>query len=209
VSGAIDRLTGRITLDTGSDFTAQVTASTVAAHGLVAALHAHVTAGGEGVGGKYSLYVVRAHSLVVGPAQIADPLLFLLMKPGVGNGPYAPMANAGFATIQRWIMVFDYAGSRIQFRPGGDTSGNVVHDRSGIVLGQRAGRLTAATVLGGTPAWHAGIRPGNIISSVDGRRVAAKDLPSVRRILRGAPGRTIEISADGRPSVPLVLRVYL
>ncbi len=209
LNGAIDAIRGKVTLDTGSSFTAQVSASTVATHELVNTLHARITVGGRGVGGRYPLYMVRAHSLVVGPASIGDPLLYLLTKPGIWNGRFAPISNIGFATLRRWILIFDYPDSRIQLRPGGDDSGNTVHDHSGIILGVKGSRLIAASVLGGTPAWNAGVRDGDVLATVDGKPVTAADFRSIRHLLRGSPGQKVTIAADGHAPVAIVLEQYL
>jgi hypothetical protein len=63
----------------------------------------------------------------------------------------------------------------IDFRPGGDPSGVVVHDRSGIVLGSKSSALVAALVFSGTPASQAGITEGVEIVAVDGNHVTAAD----------------------------------
>jgi C-terminal processing protease CtpA/Prc len=97
----------------------------------------------------------------------------------------------------------------IDFRPGGDPSGVVVHDRSGIVLGSKSSALVAALVFSGTPASQAGITEGVEIVAVDGNHVTAADRLHVRGLLRGKPGTTIRLQLGDGSTHEFVLRKYL
>jgi hypothetical protein len=208
VAGAIDGIPGPVSIDTGSSLTGAVNASFVKQHDLLRRLQARVTAQAGGVGGRYPIFLVRAHSLRVGAETVADPLLDLKTQPGVWDAG-GPIVNLGFAMLQRWIVVLDYAHQQLQLRPGGDPTGNIVRDRSGIVLAQRDGALTAATVLTGTPAGRAGIRTGSVIARVDGKAVGPGDFDAVRTLLRGRPGTRVTIQPANGVSRTIVLERYL
>jgi S1-C subfamily serine protease len=84
------------------------------------------------------------------------------------------MINLGFAILQRWIVVLDYANYSIQLRQGGDASGNVVHDHYGMTIGARGTAIVVLDVLGGMPAARANIGHGLTLQSIDGRAVSLK-----------------------------------
>jgi hypothetical protein len=208
VAGAIDGLRGPVSIDTGSSLTASVNAAFVTQHDLLRRLHARVSTQAAGVGGRYPIFVVRAHTLRVGAETIPGPLLDLDTQPGVW-GAGGPILNLGFATLQRWIIVLDYAHRQLQLRPGGNLAGNIVRDRSGIVLGQRNGALLAAIVLTGTPAASAGIAAGTVIARVNGKAVGAADLAAVRTVLRRRPGTRVTVQSASGIRRTIVLERYL
>jgi hypothetical protein len=208
MSGSIDDLSGAFTIDTGSSLTAQVQTPIVRSQHLIDRFHAAVIAYARDVGGRYPIYIVRARRLRLGNAAFADPLLDLLTRISTSDNS-SIVANVGDGILRRWIIIFDYPNQRLALLPGGDPSGIVVHDHSGIVLATKGDALIAGQVFGGTPAAQAGIAEGAQISSVNGAKVTAKDLDRVRALLRGAPGMTIHLQlADGTVHA-FALRAYL
>ncbi len=208
VSGSLDAIDGPFTIDTGSSLTAQVQAGVVRAHNLVSSLHATVATYAQDVGGRYPIYLVRAGELKLGPASVRDPLLDLLTRIDASDDP-AIVANVGDGLLRRWIIVFDYPHQILDLRPGGDPSGNVIHDRSGMLLRTQVNALLVALVLNGTPASEAGIAAGEQINAVDGRPVAARDLTTVRDLLRGTPGTHVRVLLGNGSTYAFVLRRYL
>jgi hypothetical protein len=208
VGGSLDAIDGPFTIDTGSSLTAAVQAGVVRTHNLVSSLHATVATYAQDVGGRYPIYLVRARELKLGPAGVRDPLLDLLTRIDASDDP-AIVANIGDGLLRRWIIVFDYAHQSLDLRPGGDPSGNVFHDRSGMLLRTRANSLVVDLVFSGTPASEAGIAAGEQINAVDGRPVAARDLTSVRDLLRGTPGTRVRILLGNGSTYAFVLRRYL
>ncbi|HEV8020162.1 MAG TPA: aspartyl protease family protein [Candidatus Lustribacter sp.] len=208
VMGSLDGVPGAISLDTGSTFTGQVTASFVAQHQLVRMLHARVTAIGQGVGGRYPLYLVRAHSLTLGTVTVDDPLLALLTRPGVWNAG-GPIINLGFAMLRRWIFVLDYPNRTIQLRPGGDPSGNLIRDRSGLQIALRGASVDVVSVLAGTPAAEAGITEGLHLRYLNGRRLNKADLAWAQTQLHGQAGTPVTLRFTNGVQRTIVLRRYL
>ena len=208
VDGAIDATRGAFSIDTGSSLTAQVPTPVVRAHQLVARLHATVATYASDVGGRYPIYLVRAGTMRLGSAAFSSPLLDLLMRSS-GSENSTIVANVGDGILRRWILVFDYAHQTIDFRPGGDPAGNVVRDRSGMVVVARSNALVVRQVLTSTPAAQSAIPVGATILRVDGVAVTARDLVRVRERLRGIPGTTVRLQlADGSVH-SISLRRYL
>jgi C-terminal processing protease CtpA/Prc len=121
----------------------------------------------------------------------------------------AILANVGDATFRRWILVLDYRNQIVDFRPGGDTSGTVALDHSGISLSAKGNALLVAFVLHGTPAAMAGVVAGDRISVVNGRTVSASDVTFVRNLLRGAPGTRVIMRIGNGSKRIVTLRRYL
>jgi len=208
VNGSLDAIPGTFSIDTGSSLTGQVAAPFVRAHDLTLRLKAKIATYAEDVGGRYPIYLVRAHELRLGDATISNPLLDLMTKSSTFSNDTV-IANIGSALLKRWIIVFDYPHQTLALQPGGDPSGNIVHDRSGMFLTTHANDLAVGQVLSGTPAAKVGISAGAILAAVDGRRVAAGDLGRVRSLLRGAPGTRIELLLKDGSTRELTLQQYL
>lgn len=63
----------------------------------------------------------------------------------------------------------------------------------GLVLARRFSFLIVAAVRPGSPAEKAGLRPGDIIKSMDGRHARTISYPMAERMLRGAPGSVLKL----------------
>jgi carboxyl-terminal processing protease len=64
----------------------------------------------------------------------------------------------------------------------------------GLLLTRRFSFLIAASVRAGSPAEKAGMKPGDIIKTIDGRHTRAIPAPVGQRMLRGAPGSLVKLS---------------
>lgn len=73
-----------------------------------------------------------------------------------------------------------------------DTSGE--YAGIGIQVAAVAGQLRVITPLDGTPAARAGIRPGDIIVSIDGKAVTSDSLNNMVDTLRGPAGSQVSLS---------------
>jgi hypothetical protein len=208
VSGSLDATRGAFSIDTGSSLTAQVPAPTVRAQRLVQRLHATVATYANDVGGRYPIYLARARIMRLGLASLAWPLLDLLTRASTSDDATI-VANVGDGILKRWILVFDYAHQTIDFRPGGDPSGNAVRDRSGMFLVATTNALVVRQVLSGTPAFRAGITAGAKIVAVDGIAAGAGDLQRIRNLLRGTPGTLVRMQLADGSVCRLTLRRYL
>jgi carboxyl-terminal processing protease len=63
----------------------------------------------------------------------------------------------------------------------------------GLVLARRYSFLIVAGVRPGSPGEKAGLRPGDIIKSMDGRHARSISYPVAERMLRGAPGSVLKL----------------
>ncbi|HET9394237.1 MAG TPA: aspartyl protease family protein [Candidatus Rubrimentiphilum sp.] len=208
VNGSLDSAAGAFSIDTGSSLTAQIQTPAVRKYDLVNRLHATVAAYANDVGGRYPIYLVRAGAMRLGSALFPAPIVDLLVRASTSNNS-SIVGNVGDGILKRWVLVFDYAHQIVDFRPGGDTAGNVIHDHSGMVVTAESDALVIEQVLGGTPAADAGLKEGARITSIDGNAVGGKDLDRVRTLLRADPGTKIALTLADGSTHQLVLRQYL
>ncbi len=64
----------------------------------------------------------------------------------------------------------------------------------GIYLSKRMGYTTVVSVLPGSPAAKAGIKPGDLIDTLEGRPTRGLSVIQLHRMLAGAPGTTVNLS---------------
>ncbi len=68
----------------------------------------------------------------------------------------------------------------------------------GMQVGLRGStkRLTIISPFEGTPAWRAGLQPGDVIAEVNGESTDGKPLSDVVKVMKGEPGTEVTISID-------------
>ncbi len=74
-------------------------------------------------------------------------------------------------------------------------------DGVGIQVDLRDGKLTVVSPIDGSPADQAGIRPGDIVTHVDGAPIAGKTLNDTVTLIRGPRGTDVTLTI-ARPNVP-------
>jgi carboxyl-terminal processing protease len=64
----------------------------------------------------------------------------------------------------------------------------------GVILSRRVSFLMVVTVKAGSPAAKAGIRPGDLVKTIDGRHSRPLSAVTGQRLLRGAPGSVVKLA---------------
>ena len=77
----------------------------------------------------------------------------------------------------------------------------------GVVLTRRFSFLMVAAARAGSPAAKAGVKPGDIIKTIDGRHSRSLSPPAGQRLLRGEPGSIVKLTLLRAGSDPLDLSV--
>ena len=77
----------------------------------------------------------------------------------------------------------------------------------GAVLTRRFSFLMVAATRAGSPAARAGVKPGDIIKTIDGRHSRSLSPPTGQRLLRGEPGSTVKLTLLRAGSDPVDVSV--
>ena len=77
----------------------------------------------------------------------------------------------------------------------------------GVVLTRRFSFLMVAATRASSPAAKAGVKPGDIIKTIDGRHSRSLSPPSGQRLLRGEPGSIVKLTLLRAGSDPIDLSV--
>jgi len=77
----------------------------------------------------------------------------------------------------------------------------------GVIVTRRYGFLMALAPRAGSPAEKAGLRPGDILKTIDGKHTRPLGAPTGERLLRGAPGSSVKLQILRASSDPIEVSV--
>jgi len=77
----------------------------------------------------------------------------------------------------------------------------------GVILSRRVSFLMVVTTRAGSPAQKAGVRPGDLVKTIDGRHSRPLSAVAGQRLLRGAPGSLVKLTLLRIGSDPLSVDV--
>lgn len=159
---------------------------------------------GGGVGGQHSARAVTVPSVILAgrrftevPAQLSN----------VGNdSDPTQMANVGIGFLKQFHIDLDLGRNRIYLAPRNDAP-PFDRDRAGVRLNFAAGELQVAFVSPQGPAAAAGVKPGDQIVAVDGRKVG-NDYYDAPDWTRFAAGRQVSLERADGSVIKLTLADY-
>ena len=130
----------------------------------------------------------------------------LLGHPGLRHAGFAAgeiTGNAGNDLFRHFVLYLDYPHDHVIVEKGADFATDFPTDRSGLqlLLGDD-GRMFAYTVAEGTPAAHAGIKEGDVVTAIDGKDLQAiGGIAQARELFRTPTGSrcALELLRDGKP----------
>lgn len=202
VDGEIDGIPGRFALDTGSRSTLDLMSPFVAKHNLVqryGAKYQGVT--GWGVGGPARSWIVRGKRLSLGAASVDDPIVELSQATAGSLSDTYQAGNVGAGVLKKFNIVWDYPRHQIFFEKNKHHAERDVFDRAGFWLNLGDGGFDVVDVITGSPAALAGLKIGDRVVVVNGKKAGAEiTLPDVR-LLKKAPAGTnliLEVLRAGR-----------
>ncbi|MCC7464396.1 MAG: retropepsin-like domain-containing protein [Gammaproteobacteria bacterium] len=196
VTGTLDGLSIRASIDTGSRVSLTLHAPFVRENDLVARYGAAPDAVvGWGVGGPSRGRPARFGRLLLGDLPIDDIAgdLYTGDKGAFASPDLA--ANIGGGVLRRFTVAFDYERKRLYLAPNSAYAMPDQFDRSGLWLLGADGALRVADVAAGSAAARAGLQIDDRLTALGGEPVAARTLAQWRTRLRELPAGT-RLSVD-------------
>ncbi len=147
---------------------------------------------GMGLGGPTKDTLGRINSLKLGRYLMSHPVT------GLSKAQAGVSSEDGFAGIigaevlRRFKVVFDYSRKQMILEPNANFSEPYEFDMSGMFVmtdAERFDLIQVREVLQASPAFDAGIRPGDVIAAVDDRPAAQLGLDRVRRMFKEREGK--------------------
>jgi hypothetical protein len=193
VTGEIDGIKGAFTLDTGSRSTLDLAAPFVAKNNLVARYGAKfqgVT--GWGVGGAARSWIVRGKRLSLGNVSVDEPIVELSQAKKGSNSDTYVAGNVGAGILKRFNIVWDYPRHQIFFEKNKNYGQRDVFDRAGFWINLAEGAFDVVDVIAGAPADVAGLKPGDRVVGVNGKKAGTEvTLPDFRLLKMAPPGTNL------------------
>lgn len=212
IKASYDGIEGKFQLDTGARSSLTLTGPFVAAHDL----RAHAGKGieamtGWGVGGPTRSFVERGGTLDIGGIKIERPVVEFSTDKGGAMAESDVAGNIGAGILKRFALTLDYEHNLAYLKPvGGPVVDLDTFDRAGVWLNRDPKGFKVIDVTAGAPAAEAGLKPGDIVTAVDGGPATAIVLSDLRLRLRDdAPGTHVKLSIEraGRAKdIGIVLR---
>jgi hypothetical protein len=186
VAGRIDGRAARLDIDTGSRAEVTLTAPFVARAGLRQAYPDGVTiTDGWGVGGASHSYVVRLGSLSLGSVAAANPIAGLSSASVGAFADRGSEANVGSGLLKRSVVTFDYVHKTMYLKPLAHPDQDTGRfDKVGFWLNVGRDGLEVMDLAPGGPADAAGLKVGDVVTTLGGLPVAGRVLSDVRRELK-------------------------
>ena len=192
VPGAFDGIPGRFRIDTGSGATLDMQAPFVRAHHLLDKFPQRLSTSTTGIGGSSGTYVVRAHLLEIGSVAVPEPITGLSVATGGNFAQGTVSGNIGNGALARFVVTIDFTRHMMYLAPASKIPpGLDSYDRSGLVLRWSKPNFTVSGVDIPSPAAAAGIKVGDIITSINRKPSRALTLLGVREMLNEEPVGTL------------------
>jgi membrane-associated protease RseP (regulator of RpoE activity) len=139
-----------------------------------------------GVGGMHGARAVSMPKVTLA-GQTFERVPAILSDSGSSDEP-AQMTNVGIGLLKQFHVDLDLGRDRIYLAPRGDAP-PFEHDRAGLRLERTANALKVVFVSPQGPAAAAGLKVGDQITAVDGRKVDARyyERPDWTRLAAGTP----------------------
>ena len=210
VSGEIDGIPGTFTLDTGSRSTLDLAAPFVAKNDLVARYHAkYQGVTGWGVGGPAKSWIVRGKRLSLGGISVDEPVVELSQAAKGSNSDAYVAGNVGAGVLKKFNIVWDYTRHQIFFEKNKNHGARDVFDRAGFWINLGGDAFDVVDVISGAPADVAGLKPGDHVVGVNGKKAATEVTLPDFRLLKMAPAGTNLILDVMRGTQRLTINITL
>jgi hypothetical protein len=200
---------GLFRLDVGSSSTVDLHSPFAKEKRIEARLGRPQRMDGVGFGGSFTSAIGRLRSMSLGPYEWDDPIVSVAHATEGAFASEEFAGNIGNRILERFRVTLDYQRRQVYLEPGKRYGKRDHLTRCGALLARREGAVSVASVLAGSPAERGGLRAGDVVLAVDGRAIAAWDLPELSALLDdGEPGNRVQFQVR-RKGDERTLRVKL
>lgn len=179
-------LKGKFVIDVGSGGSLMLNRPFVEEENLLSAAPKTIRLmGAGGAGGKVSGRVGRLAGLKIGKLQVDEPSTAFSTDKGGAFGTSQIQGNIGHQILSKFKLFLDYGRERLIFEPNDSFKKPIAPAASGLVIvaeGSDYRTFRVDELLEDSPATEAGLKPGDILLSVDGRPSAVLTLTMLHEI---------------------------
>jgi hypothetical protein len=211
VRGELDGVPGTFVVDTGARSSLILYGPFVEQNNLRAKYKASFEGiTGWGIGGPVRSQIVRVKTLKLGTVEVRNLIARLsLQKSGALTGA-GRAALVGPDILKQFTTIFDYSRRRLIFEKNDQYGKPDSYDRSGMWFGHVGDYFEVIDVIAGGPAAEAGLKVGDQILEIEGRKTGQLDLPTVRlKFKNDSPKKRVRLLVQRggqKREVVLVLR---
>ncbi|MGA8576922.1 MAG: aspartyl protease family protein [Candidatus Cybelea sp.] len=192
IGAIVEGTPGRFAIDSGNNDDLLLAQSFTSAHGVGSGYRAPIHAEYVGVGGSASSTRLRVASISVGPfilhgipAEISQAKSGVLQRDGLDG-------NLGYDVLRQFVVTVDYGNARLYLQPSAAFDTPVTVAGTGIIPERNAdGTFGIVKVLDGTPAAAAGVKAGDTIVAIDGKRAASMSDADYRAAVGSRAGTSV------------------
>jgi membrane-associated protease RseP (regulator of RpoE activity) len=193
-SGAVDGTPGMFEIDTGAEDSLTLNTPFVKENDIVAKYSARLYGfAGEGVGGRETAYFVRVHTFQLAGIPVHSIVTELSQDTAGVTSETTFAGIVGIGVLKRFNVVLDYRDCKMYLEKNRNYSHPNVFNRAGFAPRITAEGLKVASVFQNSPASEAGIVPGDLIVSINGRLSHDLDVPFLYMLLRQKPGTLVRL----------------
>ena len=202
---------GRFVIDLGSSQALILSPKFIREERVHDAIPKTIEARGRGVGGQVPSRAGRVERFEIGGIPFDQPVTMLPVPADAHVGAPRMLGNIGGEFLRRFTVIFDYSRKRMILEPNAQLGDPFEADMSGIAprMGpDGSGTLEVEWIQPVSPAAEAGVRPNDLIESIDGRPALEIGVPGLREMFRreGTTHRLLIRRGDERLEVALTTR---
>lgn len=207
VKGRLDGIDGVFDIGTGARGSLTLGVPIVRSNNLATKYRAQleVIAGATPKGPVRGL-LARADELEIGGVAVGKPVAVLVTAPDAEPGAEADAGSIGYGVLRRFTPTFDYGRSVVYLEPAAAMADVDTFERAGLWLERGPKGFTVVHVVAAGPAAAAGLKPGDVVTAINGRAAGAKTLGAARASLRGAAGLKVRLQVGAAGERTLILR---
>lgn len=153
---------------------------------------------GMGLGGDLQGYIGRLKDVSIGKYRQSGVISYFQVADSTLNTSFmnGRAGIVGNMMLNRFQLVLDYRKSVVWLKPSGNFRKKYVYDRSGIYLlasGNSLNEFVVESVIDNSPAFEAGILPGDQIVQVGLAPARILRLQDVLKVLQKKPGKKVRL----------------